>query len=485
MIYRISRGARSLPRLALFAALALTLAVALTAGLRPAASRQEAAAPRALSIPTATPAASAVALAPGPSAPPPAPSPTLTITPSPTATAQPAAAVLSAQELRTANLEEHSARGQSLMEALAGLRERQRQEAQAARAAAEQTARAKAAQESALRSAAVAPTATLPATPAPPPAPAAGSRFERLALANYFVWYDGGNWGGCNIANGDQPVQPYSSDDPNALARHLRMALDSGLDGFTVQWYAPGERTDRNVAALLDKSQGANFRSAVVFARHFWPGSPAPSQQNVAESLRYVADRYGKHNNYLRLDGKPVIIFADMERVPLAAGQTPQQAWAAIRNLADPHRQMWWIAEGLDASYLDTFDGLFVYKFSHAAYPNDYVKASRWAANARAWEGRTGLPKLWMATISPGWDDRRAGCRPDVRVPSAPHRVERAGGAFYRATFESALASNPDWLWINSFNEWVEGTYIEPGAQYGDTYMQITRELIQRFKQQQ
>ncbi len=62
------------------------------------------------------------------------------------------------------------------------------------------------------------------------------------------------------------------------------------------------------------------------------------------------------------------------------------------------------------------------------------------------------------------------------------HKREREDGAFYSATFEAALASQPDGLWINSFNEWVEGTYIEPSQQYGERYLQLTREFAARVK---
>jgi hypothetical protein len=130
------------------------------------------------------------------------------------------------------------------------------------------------------------------------------------------------------------------------------------------------------------------------------------------------------------------------------------------------------------------FDGLWVYKITHAAYPNAYLKASQWAAAVRQWEAQTGQRKLWIATLSPGWDDRRAGCKADVRVPSAAHQRARENGAFYRATFEAALASQPDWLWINSFNEWVEGTYVEPSAAYGDLYLRLTQEFAAQFKGQ-
>jgi len=334
------------------------------------------------------------------------------------------------------------------------------------------------------------PTST--ATPAPAnvqaaaaPAPAlstAHATVPRLVLASYFAWYSADGWGDCNISAGDRPAQPYSSDDPQAIARHVQMARSVGIDGFTLHWFAPGERTDVNFAQLLAQSGGPGFASTVVFLRHLWPGSPAASQQTIADSLRYLIERYAAHPNFLRLAGKPVIFFADVYRVP-AAGLSPQQFWAAVRQQVDPAHQTVWIGEGLDFSYLAVFDGQYVFKVTHAAYPNDYVKDSRWAGQVRQWEQITGQTKLWIATLHPGWDDLRAGCRADVRAAAPPHRVDRAGGAFYRATFDAALASSPDWLWIHSFNEWVEGTYIEPSVRYGDQYLVITRELIARFKE--
>jgi len=311
--------------------------------------------------------------------------------------------------------------------------------------------------------------------------PAGPAKVERLALAAYFSWYDAGGWGDCNISAGDRPQQPYNSDDPAAIARHVRTALDAGIDGFTEHWFAPGDRTDGNFATLLAQSQGTSFRSTVVFSRHIAAGS-YPTQQNVADALRYILDRYSGNGNFLRLAGKPVIFFTDMPRVPLAAGQTPQQAWAAIRAQVDPGGSTWWIAEGLDPSYLAVFDGLYVLKISHADYPDDYVKEPRWASQVHAWEQRTGKPKLWLGTITPGWDDLRSGCRPDVRAPTTPHKRSRDDGAFYRATFAAAMASAPDLLYVYSYNEWVEGTYIEPGQMYGETYTKLTREFAQQFK---
>lgn len=339
-------------------------------------------------------------------------------------------------------------------------------------------------------------TATRPATATAAPASAAAvaaggaslasadahSDVPRLVLAHYFAWYDVDGWSDCNISAGDRPQMPYDSDDPAAIARHVGMADAAGLDGFALHWFAPGERTDRNFAALLAQSAGRDFHSTVVFSRHIWHGSPAPTQGNVVEALRYLMATYSAGPNFLRVLGRPVLFFTSLSRVPAAGGQTPQEAWAAIRAQVDPDHQAWWIGEGLDPSFLAAFDGMYVFKVTHAAYPGDYVKATRWADRVRQWEAQTGDTKLWVGTLSPGWDDLRAGCRPDVRSPSQPHRRDREDGVFYRATFDAAVSSNPDWLLITSFNEWVEGTYIEPGILYGDHYLQMTRELIAAFK---
>jgi len=317
---------------------------------------------------------------------------------------------------------------------------------------------------------------------APASVPVSFSRNSRLVLAHYFAWFDGDGWDDCNISAGDKPLHPYHSDDPATITRHIQMARDIGLNGFLLHWFAPEDRTNRNFGVLLNQSLGTDFASSVVFSRHIFHGSPAPSAKIIADALNYILGNLAGHPNFLRLNNKPVIFFTDVYRTP--AGQSPQQFWAAIRNQVDPQRQTWWIAEGLDPTYLDVFDGLYVFKISHAAYPHDYVKSPRWGARVKGWENSTGAPKLWMATISPGWDDLRSGCKPDVRVDNTAHRLDRAGGAVFEATFDAAMQSEPDWLLVGSFNEWVEGTYIEPSAQYGDKYMQMTQNFVSRFKGQ-
>lgn len=327
----------------------------------------------------------------------------------------------------------------------------------------------------------------------PAPNPSSGPQrpsAPRRVLANYFPWYDPGTWfTGCT-SDSDQPRDGvYNSDDPGVIARHIAQARAAGIDGFAVHWFAPGNRTDANFEKVLNMSP-EGFDSTVTFLYHILPEA---HQQGVVDSLRYLISRYAAHPRFLRVAGRPVILFSDLYRVPDAAGNRPASdrevaiavaRWAEIRQAVDPQRTTWWIAEGLKPDYLAVFDGLYVYKIDHACCPTAYRGASRWAGWVRDWERRTGQPKLWIGTVMPGWDDLNSAqphCT-DLRVSSTPFARDRENGAYYARTWEAVLPTQPDLLLIHSFNEWVEGSYIEPSVRFGDLYLQLTAQWAARYK---
>jgi hypothetical protein len=228
----------------------------------------------------------------------------------------------------------------------------------------------------------------------------------------------------------------------------------------------------------------------VTFLHHILPGV---NQQRVIEALQYVIDSYSGHPRFFRAGGKPVLIFSDMYRVPGTSGERPASdqkvatavaRWTEIRQAVDPNHTTWWIAEGLRADYLAVFDGLYIYKIDHACCPNALYSASQWANWTRDWEQQTGQPKLWVGTVMPGWNDlnsAQAHCV-DLRVSSEPFARERADGAYYAATWEAMLPTQPDLILLHSFNEWVEGSYIEPSTHFGDLYVQLTAQWVTQFK---
>lgn len=284
---------------------------------------------------------------------------------------------------------------------------------------------------------------------------------EKLVVAFYYAWFDQNTWRRDVVS--DLPTAPYNSADRNAIARHVDQAKGAGIDALVLSWLGPNNPTDSNLATLLSVAQEKGFRASLDFETN----SPfLGSQDAIVGALKYAIGKYAGHPNFLRHQGKPVIFFWHVR-------QLAPSTWQQIRDQADPNRSTIWIAEGDDASYLQAFDGIHMYSIAWAQDVGSTM--ANFADKVASWEKRLASPKIWVATVMPGYDDRTTG-RSDSFVR------DRQDGQYYVSTWNAAMATSPDWIVITSFNEWVEGTQIEPSVTYGDEYLNLTRDLSTQFK---
>ncbi len=296
---------------------------------------------------------------------------------------------------------------------------------------------------------------------------------ERLVLALYYPWYGLDTWSDPVLS--DTPAEPYSGTDPDAIARHVAWAKDAGIDVMVSAWFGPRDNNPTEAAfrMLLDAAGAQGLRAAIMLETDNPDFFSSYGAQR--DALDYALSVHAQHPAYLRQDGRPVVFFwrprgifsggtrADRD------GPAAVQAWRQMRDEVDPDRASLWVAETDSPAYLDVFDGMFFYNVAGLADP----------AGVMTRVGRTvrGIGnKLWVGTAMPGYDDTRLLDRPNRFA------VDRGGGAFFRRTFDAAAASNPDWIMIVSFNEWVEGHQIEPSVSYGRLYLDVSRELVSAWK---
>jgi hypothetical protein len=287
---------------------------------------------------------------------------------------------------------------------------------------------------------------------APTSTAAAGNR---PVLAMYYAWYDSNTWGSNQLT--DHPATPYVSSDRSAIDRQVTQAQGAGIDGFELNWWGPNNPTDSNLVTLLSVANNHGFKATICFDLT----SPFVHNPGDATNDLTYATRYFGNPAWFHFNGRPVVVFYHVSQYDVGT-------WGAIRAQADPGHSALWIAEGDNFSYLSVFDG--IYPYSIAWSPNPGSQLASYASQARVPAG-----KLWMATVMPGYDDTHLG-RPNGFA------VNRQNGGYYASLWQGAIATNPDLISITSFNEWMEGTQIEPSVSYGNAYLQLTKQYSDAFR---
>jgi hypothetical protein len=231
--------------------------------------------------------------------------------------------------------------------------------------------------------------------------------------------------------------------------------------------------------------------------RNFDPGSRAQIRQRAADWISYLLTTYGKRAGFLRArkaSARAPVVFVYFANLFDPAEW--QQIFDRVRAQTGRDAFYQGDMEGADPQLqARAFDGLHLYQpapytvdgdLSLAARildPNAAVRtpasdatdrvtvggdAATWAGEARA------LGRAWAATVIPGFDDRKV--RNPSFVVSRDHGAERTYDFFWR----QALASRPDWVLLTSFNEWHEGSEIEPSIEYSDEFLKRTRAWADR-----
>jgi hypothetical protein len=186
----------------------------------------------------------------------------------------------------------------------------------------------------------------------------------------------------------------------------------------------------------------------------------------VQDALATLLATHATHPAYLKVNGKPVVFFWQNSRFSV-------NDWAAIRQAVDPLHRSIWISEGTNLDYLRVFDGHHLYNIAWSDDPR--AEVIKWGQRVREKAIELGAFKYFVGTAMPGFDDRLVSRSDAIYRP-------RDNGEYLRQSFTGVTQSNADWAVITSFNEWVEGSQIEPSVTYGDQYLNLSAELANIYR---
>ncbi|MCS6882788.1 MAG: glycoside hydrolase family 99-like domain-containing protein [Oscillochloridaceae bacterium] len=298
------------------------------------------------------------------------------------------------------------------------------------------------------------------------PAAPARAAPERPIMAFYYPWWELSDWSYSRMS--DLPAPRYSGGDEEAMRRHVQQADDAGIDALVCTWYGPDEdRLNKRCRRLIELARegGRDLQVAIIPDHSAW--GALRSIESLARAVDVLKRDFFSQPNYLRYQGRPVVFWFN----PPALGDVG--AWRELRNRADPGREQFWFGGTDNFGYLEIYDALYYFDISWERRPG--AAMASYASRLEQWNRANGQNRPFVATVMPGYDDLR------IR---GGHARDRQNGEYYRSTWQTAIERNAQAVVLTSFNEFYEGSHIEPSERYGDLYLRLTRELSDRFRRE-
>jgi hypothetical protein len=270
----------------------------------------------------------------------------------------------------------------------------------------------------------------------------------------YIHWQQGGFTPPDDIgANYYPELGPYSCSDPAVLKQHMAWIHDAGVGVLSLTGWGRNSYEDRLAGAVLAAAAEAGLK--VNFHLEPYEGRTPLS---TVEDIRYILAEYGNHPAFYRaaeLRNRPMFyIFRSLD------DPAPQwkQAIAALRGtaqdtvlIAQTSDLDFIIQAGFDGGY--SYDVLTPFKTQrmYLDWADDIVPRFRAAG------------KIFIPSVGPGYWDDRAMPNGASEPPAARTRNDGTGRT-YRQGWEAAAESGAYFISITSFNEWHEGSQIEPAV---------------------
>ena len=255
-------------------------------------------------------------------------------------------------------------------------------------------------------------------------------------------------------------IGPYHSGNKEVIENHLLMMKYAGIDGVLIDWYGTynvndyamiKENTDQLIAMLDD----VGLEYAIVYEDRFLQNivdkGLAPTKTAAAKTdLSYLENNYFSQSNYIKINNKPLLL--NFGPISLT---TPAEWTTAFSNLTTKPTFLTLWGESSDAG--SNASGEYAWVYKNNTYLSDFYKNN--------------LPKLSVAMGSayPGFKDYYAQGGGGAYIGWT---IEHNNGATFDETLAMSKAAKVNYLQLITWNDFGEGTMIEPTLEFGYNYVE-------------
>jgi len=316
-----------------------------------------------------------------------------------------------------------------------------------------------------------------------------------------------------------KPLWGYINEaDPSVMAMEIDQATAHGVNVFIFDWYWYDGRPFMETTldnGFLKAPNVDKMQFCLMWANHdvlnlwdtrlarynednvIWTGKV--DRDEFEKICRRNIEKYFKHPQYYKIDGKPVFMIYDIPQLIAGLGGIEETADALewfkeeTRRAGFPGLElqitMWSINlnhSGLDANKTDNPSDDFVkklgftsgthYQFVHFTDVNDdYCNImdrveTEWARIDSTYS----FP--YFPHISVGWDNSPRTRHSAVVRNNTPENFEKA--LRKAKAYADAHPAQAPLITINSWNEWTETSFLQPCNLYGYGYLEAVRRVF-------
>jgi hypothetical protein len=318
--------------------------------------------------------------------------------------------------------------------------------------------------------------------------------------------------------------------NPAVMAKKIAAAAEHGVDAFLFDWYFydDGPFLERGLErGFLHAPNNDRIQFALMWANHDWldihPATRRACQQNEHKLLylgkvtpqtfervvAYVIETYFKHPAYWKIDGAPYFSFYDLSMLVANFGnnlETTRQALAEFRartlaaGFPGLHlNQVLWntgvlsgeaaIRQPAELLAHLGFNSFTSYVWVHHASLETFPETEYWPffdKYLNYWQhAQAEIPLPYYPNATVGWDASPRTVQSDifanVGYPFTPALKDNTPERFKQALqiIKQRMDARGDKiLTINSWNEWTEGSYLEPDTVFGMRYLEAIRDVF-------
>lgn len=260
-------------------------------------------------------------------------------------------------------------------------------------------------------------------------------------------------------------IGPYASSDKDAIEYHLLLMKYAGIDGVIIDWYGSYDINDfgmnrRNTEAVINKLDDVGLQFALTYED--WTtdavvsnGKATTKVEAAGNDFSYMESNYFNRDTYVKVNEKPLLTVFGPQQLQ------NQEEWTEVLNtISTPltFLSLWFESGDMGSNA----SGEFSWVYQDNSHIQNFL-------NTRITQFDFGLASAYPGFVDfyeeGGWGS------------SIDWEIEHNGNQTLNATLNMAAQKKVEHLQLVTWNDFGEGTMIEPTLEFEYTFL----EKIQEF----